>query len=156
MEIGFVDVKSNIPSTISNTLDRKASKSENREAVIGGSGLPVLKLGHANSFIKNISLSHINNPQIKAALIERMFRKGTADERDNVTREEDRSPATKGPLRLPIKGTAKLLGHPEWKPGRSFYLDTGIFILDAVYRILNVTHTLSAEGYSTEIEFIYN
>jgi hypothetical protein len=63
---------------------------------------------------------------------------------------------TTTPLQVPLKGSMTVFGHTEWKPLKSFYLSSGMYIIDAVYKITRVTHTLGLEGFSTNIEFIYH
>jgi hypothetical protein len=56
-------------------------------------------------------------------------------------------------MTLPLKGTATVIGHVAWLPMRAFYLSTGLFMVDAVYKIHKVSHSLSLEGFETKIEF---
>jgi hypothetical protein len=60
------------------------------------------------------------------------------------------------PLQLPLKGEMTVIGNTDWKPFKSFFLDTGFWFVDGVYRILEVTHTLSNEGFFTKITFQWN
>src|SRR5690606_14409595 len=134
--------KHGIPPTIPNEPSKKASKAEGISQVVDSSGkpLPVLQVGHANSFIKKLSLTQISDSAMKAVLLERMARDRKYGPRSTKSHEIRAGKVT--PLTLPLKGDMVVLGHPSWKPFRSFYLDADIYLVDGVYKIMEVTHNL--------------
>lgn len=163
VDISIFDVKKDLPltsKTIFNIAGSKgfSSQQDFQDQCIGSPAtIPVLKVGSANSFIKSINLSSNTDPQIKAAYIVSM-----SQNRGNTTREYIppelimNVDQTAIPPILPIVGEMTLLGHVDWKINRAFFLSTGLYIIDAVYSILSVTHTLSRDGFETKISFIYN
>lgn len=155
LEVLFVDMRHGIPVTTSLMAKGTAPESKLEDA-IRKEGVPIIKLGHANSFIKEINISQIIDRYMKAALIERMNRNRVESVRSTKVRSSSLTSKPTNPLILPLQGSAKVLGHPAWKPFRAFFLSTGLYIVDAVYKITNVTHTLSQQGYDTTIDFIYH
>ena len=156
IDLSIIDTKFGIPPTISRVPKGKTSYDAFKSAVLNGLTVPVVTLGHANSFIKNISLSQISDAYMKAALIERMSRDRIIGPRSTIAPGQalDEVPVT--PLTLPLKGAGNLLGHPGWKTFRVFFLEAGIFMIDGLYKITKVVHRLSAEGFNTNIEFMWH
>lgn len=153
-EIMFLDIHKDIPQTTANLGDGKKSQQEIEDSVTGGLEFPILRLGHAQSYIKNINLSHIVDQAMKSVLIYRQNQNRIQAARSTLVAGSELSGAPTKPLRLPFKGTLSVVGHTGWRPFRAFYLSTGIFIIDGVYKILNVKHNLSNAGFVTEIEFL--
>ena len=156
IELTVTDIREGVPPTLTKLPREKGSQAEAERSVIGDTGLPILKLGHANSFIKTITLSQISDEYMKAALIERMARDRTTNPRQTKVPGLSLSAKPVTPLTLPLRGSAELLGMVEWKPFRSFYLSAGIFVIDAIYKITKVTHRLSPGSFNTSIDFIYH
>lgn len=157
MELYIVDINSGLPITTAALANlNRTSQDEAEQAVVGATNFPIIRLGHANSFIKTITLNQISDQYMKAALIERMTRDRVVGPRSTVTQKESQSAAPVTPLTLPLKGNASVVGHPSWKPFRAFYLSTGFFLIDGVYKITSVTQSLSAGEYNTDIEFMWH
>jgi hypothetical protein len=156
----ILDVNRNVPNTTGyypskeeslapeNYVEEKLKKSPY-------SNLPIIRLGHAGSFIKTTSLTQILDEYMKATLIKRMYDAG-ASLINQTTQEERNIAKASDPLVLPLQGTMEVLGHIKWRPFKCFYLDAGIYIVNGVYKIISVTHKLSHQGFSTSIEFMYN
>ena len=155
VDLQIVDVNSGIPPTTSLFPSGVASSSL-LEDEIRKNNIPIVRLGHANSFIKNISLSQISDQYMKAAFIERMHRDRIESVRSSLLSRDSLETSGTNPITLPLRGTATVLGHTGWKPFRAFYLSTGINIVDAIYKITGVTHKLSSEGFETSIDFMYH
>jgi hypothetical protein len=156
MRVTFHDVKQGIPVTTTNWPDAKASQAEIRSAVVAQSGLPILQLGHANSFVKSAALSQITNSALQAVLLERMAKNRVTTVRDSKPQSTDLRDVNTTPLTLPLRGNLSVIGHPEWKIFRSLYLEAGIFLVDGVYKIMEVAQKLSADGYTTDLVLMYN
>lgn len=166
IDIAFIDTSSEIPITSSVIKDivKKggfASQNDFESAVLSKAKKPmvVLKIGHANSFLKELSMTNIMDEQMKSALISRMAEHSIINTRSFVPpgfepAVDDTHVDT--PLQLPLQGKMTVLGHPDWKPFRAFILSTGIYVIDGVYKIISVDHVLSSDGFTSEIEFFYN
>jgi len=154
IEIFFIDSKSDVALT-SKELANSKNMNEIKES-IKSQGIPLLKLGSANSFIKNINLTHIVDETMKASLINRMCDNRSSSEREALVLGKSIEVPIITPLQLPLKGEMVVLGHPEWRPFRSFFLSTGIYLIDAVYLVSSITHNLSIDGFRTTVGFIYN
>lgn len=157
MELYIVDIRSGLPITTFQLNSIKKTSSENaKKLVIGETDFPVVELGHANSFIKNISLTQVSDQYMKAALIARMTSDRMIGQRSKIAQKNRNTAAPVTPLQFPLQGSASVLGHPGWKPFRAFYLSSGFFLSDGVYKIQSVKHVLSPEGFNTEIEFLWH
>lgn len=148
----ILDTKNGIPIT-TNELPKGKSSIGEVEKSFGKKDIPFISLSHMNSFIKNVSFSRVTDANIETVLIERALNSSYFSPRDPILNSELQKAQASTPLTLPLQGTATVLGHVAWKPFRAFYLSTGIFMIDAVYVIQKVTHTLSREGFETQIEF---
>lgn len=148
----ILDTKTGIPITTNEIPDGKSSIGEVEKA-FAKKDIPFISLSHMNSFIKNVSFSRVTDANIETVLIERALNNSYFSPRDPILNSELQKAQASTPLTLPLQGTATVLGHVAWKPFRAFYLSTGIFMIDAVYVIQKVTHTLSREGFETQIEF---
>jgi hypothetical protein len=95
---------------------------------------------------------------MKALMIERMFNGSylTMREGNNIVSAQTNNPVPAVVPVLPLQGSMSVIGHPGWMPFRAFFLSTGVFAIDAVYTIQKVKHTLSREGYQTEIDFFWH
>jgi hypothetical protein len=155
-EISFIDISFGIPNTTSVLKKVASPRPIDVENAVREANIPILRVGHANSFIKNISLSHITDENMRAALIERMHRDRLNNIRSRVPDSQGLQGEPTNPLILPLRGKMTVLGHINWKPFRSFYLDAGIYIVDGVYKILGVTHKLSAEGFESEVDIMFH
>jgi hypothetical protein len=156
MELLILDINNGLPITTVQLPQGKASDKEAEDAVISGTNMPVIRLGHANSFIKTINLSQIADENMKAVLIERMSRDRLVDLRSTIVPGPALESVPVTPLTLPLQGNASVLGHIGWKPFRAFYLSAGLFLLNAVYKITKVSHRLGADGFKTDIEFMWH
>lgn len=157
MELYIIDINSGKPITTQQLAAiQRGSQDEAEQAVAGSTNFPIIRLGHANSFIKNLSLDQISDQNMKAALIERMVKSRVTSPRDTVTNEASLGAKATTPLVLPLRGTAEVVGHPAWKPFRAFYLSSGLFLVDGIYKITSVSHTLGAGVYNTNIEFMWH
>jgi hypothetical protein len=161
-ELHILDVKQGLPVTLSNVPDGKASVASVESDVINsaesGREISILRPGNAGSFIKKLSLSQISDQAMKAAFIARMHEDRLSGIRD--ASRETPTDAVKSkrvtPLTLPLQGSMSVLGHPEWKPFKAFYLSTGLFIVDGIYKVMGVTHTIGPGGFTTDLDLMYN
>jgi hypothetical protein len=156
VDLYIVDAKAGVPPTLSRMPDGNGSQESIKNAVIEGTSIPVLSFGHANSFIKNISLTQFSDQYMKAALISKMSEERLSSVRSTVIPGLDLYATPIPPLTLPLRGTAEVLGCTEWKPFRSFFLSSGIFLVDGIYKIVSVKHSLSPSGFNTSIEFMWH
>jgi len=158
MECTFHDVKFGIPATTTQLPVQKASKSDAETAVVDSSSqpLPILRVGHANSFVKKLNMAQITDQAMKAVFIERAFRDRKDGPRSTKPAAANIAATSTTPLTLPLKGNLRVLGHPDWRPFRSLFLDVGIFLVDGVYKLMEVRHILSADGFDTDIVLMYN
>ncbi len=158
MEITFHDVKNGIPATTAQLPKGKAAEATAESAVVNSSSqpLPILRVGHANSFVKNLSMSQITNSSMKAVLIERMAKDRKITARSTKVQSKAIASVPTTPLTLPLRGSLRVVGHREWKPFRALYLSSGIFLVDGVYKIMEVSHNLSADGFTTDLVLMYN
>jgi len=153
-DIFFIDTKLGIPLT---TLTLKGKKSLNSmEQAALKERIPVIRLGHSNSFIKNISLSHIIDESMKANLINKMYKNRVTNSRDPLTADVSLETTSKTPLTLPLQGEMETVGHIQWKPLRTFYLSSGMYLVDGIYFITSVTHTINSQGFFTKVGFRFN
>ena len=163
MSINILDANNDIPVTsgiIKEIAKEKSATTQDdfeKRALKDYSGIPVIRVGHANSFIKTLKLSQITDEQIKGVLISRMAENAVIDNSEFIPPElETQVSETDTPLQLPLQGEMACLGHTSWKPFKVLYLSTGLVISDGVYKILSVTNKIGIEGFSTTLEFIYN
>lgn len=159
IDIGFIDTSYGIPITSSVFKGKKSmSQNEFEKAVLSGNSLPVIRMGHSNSFIKQLSMTNIMDQYIKAALIVKMAEHSKFSTRSFIPPgfENADDSDTNTPLQLPLQGTMTVLGHVDWKPFRAFLLLTGVYIMDGIYKITSVDHVLNPEGYFTEVQFLYH
>jgi hypothetical protein len=158
MYLHIADANANIPPTSNQIKDlKKASLKEAEDKILNGTDIPTLTLGNANSFIKGVNFSRIDDAYMESVLIERSLSNSMATPRSSLTNSAlETGQAVDTPLNLPLQGTARVAGHVAWKPFRAFYLSTGIFLIDAIYIIKKVTHVLSNEGFETQIEFMWH
>lgn len=166
MDIALIDTNKDIPLTSGiikdfiNTKDGKVSINDFEKAIKSkAKKIPIIKLGHGNSFIRDLKMSNVMDEYIKAALIKRM-----ADSSSTYTRSfippglqnAIEGSDDKTPLHLPLQGTMNVLGNVDWKPFRAFGLISGIFPIDGLYVILDVEHTINNQGFFTNITFRYH
>jgi hypothetical protein len=159
LQLAILDAKFGIPMTTNQLLKIPGGKTTSDNAVqtiLQGTSIPTITLGHANSFIKDISFSMLGNPQMEAMLIERASRDSIPNLRDPVVFRKFIEGEATTPLSLPLQGRATMMGHPSWLPFRSFFMSSGIFFIDAIYTIQSVTHKLSNRTYETEITFLWH
>ena len=159
MDVALIDINQGIPMT-SKLIEGTGKLSVGDfEKKLRDNNIPVIKLGHANSFIQNMKLDNVMDEYMKAALIKRM-----ADASSTYTRafippglqNALVGTDTKTPLHLPLQGSMTTLGSVAFKPFRPFGLLSGIFVIDGVYKILSVEHTISSQGFNTAVTFIYH
>ena len=164
MDISLIDINRDVPMTsgiIEDLIDNKKSTVNDFENKVKSKAptIPIIKLGHGNSFIREINMQNVTDEYIKAALIKRM-----ADNSSIYTRAfippgfQNAIEGTniKTPLQLPLQGTMTTLGCVEWKPFRAFCLISGIYVIDALYKILDTEHTINNQGFQTTIRFMWN
>jgi hypothetical protein len=155
-DLQIIDVNRDLPITTARIGDKKLSRVDRNKKILEGAKIPIIRVGHAGSFIKTMSMSQITDQHMKAVLIERMFRNRQSSVKSPNVQSSDLDSSALTPLTLPLRGTASVLGHVGWKPFKGFFFDVGIYTIDAVYKILKVSHKLSAEGFSTNIDFMYH
>lgn len=159
MQLAFIDRNKDLPITTNQLRalgSRLASQQETINAVIGQTNMPVIEIGHANSFVKSINMQHYNDESMKAVFINRALENQVGTARLPISANAAILPQDDRALFLPLKGEMEVLGHVDWKPTRFFYLSTGIFFIDAVYKILSVNHDLSPDGFKTRMTFGYH
>lgn len=151
LTLAFIDAKSNAPITSNELKELQKTPSATIEDKF--KGLAKLALGSANTFIKEINLSQISNEYVRSLYIVRSLQESYINARDPLAPLQYSNSVPVNPMTIPLEGSAKLVGHVAWLPIKCFYLSTGLFVLDAVYSIQSVSHTLSREGFETEIVF---
>lgn len=152
----IVDAKIGVPPTLSRIGSGVRSQEDIKNDVLRGLTIPVMTFGHANSFIKNISMTQIVDQYMKASLISKMSEERLSSVRSAPIPGLDLYATPIQPLTLPLKGTAEVIGNVEWKPFRSFYLSSGIFLIDGIYKIISVRHSINSERFGTSIEFMWH
>lgn len=154
----ITDLKSEIPPTMNQLKDiGKSSIQDAQDKTISGLDIPTISLSNATSFIKDITFSRIDDPSMETVLIERTRNNSIYSPRDFILESQmEGAQSSQNPLTLPLQGSMTSIGHVGWMPFRAFYLSTGIFLLDAIYKITKVTHNLSEEGFWTNIEFFWH
>lgn len=153
LTLSIFDVKCNLPITTNELPIGKSSSGEVEKKFTKDFNLPLISLGSANTFIKEISLSQVDDPQMKAVMIARAAQSAYQNPRDPEINANYIDTGPINPLTLPLQGSATMIGHVGWLPQRAFYLSTGLFMVDAVYIISKVSHTLSRDGFETKIDF---
>ncbi len=160
IQASLIDIDKDTPVTTRSLREmgrQLVSLQDIENAIVGNPArIPIFKFGHSNSFNKGIELSHISDQSMKSVLIERANRNRIANERLPIPLRTALNSEVDFPLFLPIKGGWQCIGHPAWKPFRFFYLSTGFYILDAIYKITSFEHTLSAENFVSKLEFTYH
>ena len=112
----------------------------------------------ANSFVKSIRMNAETDPNIVNIAIEKMhgYSSMLSDlDRENLPSEKYEAQGHYTKIRLPLKGSIELLGHPMWKPLKSFYMFTESEEWSGFYQILNATHSYSVGLPKTTIEVMY-
>lgn len=157
VDLQIIDIHEGIPLTVDKIRKKETlTPAEFEKAILNGSDLPTVRLGHAGSFVKNISLAQMTDQNMKASLIARALENRISSVRSTKLPSDNLDASGVTPLTLPLKGTANVLGHIGWKPFRAFFLSAGIYTVSAVYKITKVTHKLNAEGFNTSIEFLHH
>ena len=159
MDISLIDINHGIPMTSEIIKGSEKLSVGDFEKKLKDKGVPVIKLGHGNSFIQSMKMSNIMDEYMKAALIKRMFDTSSTLTRAWVPPELQNAIAggdTRTPLHLPLQGSMTVLGCVDFKPFRSFGLISNFFVIDGIYKIMSVTHTLSAGNFTTEIQIMYH
>src|SRR3990167_482108 len=159
MDISLVDINRDIPMTSELIKGTGKLSVGDFEKKLKDKGIPVIKLGHGNGFIRELKMNNVMDEYMKAALIRRM-----ADASPTLTRAFipiELQNALGGsdvmtPLHLPLQGSATVLGCVDFKPFRSFGLLSGIFVIDGVYKIMSVTHTINNGGFVTNFDILYH
>jgi hypothetical protein len=155
IQISFFDVNRNIPITQLKLRNVTIPMTEAQQinACIGDPPtIPVIRFGNANSLIKNVVMESFTDPAFKAFLMNRPGG-AVASVRQSSIDGTSAPPSTEPTPFIPFKGSMDVLGHIDWKPARFFYLASGIFFIDGVYKILRVNHQLDASGFKTHLEF---
>jgi hypothetical protein len=155
IQISVFDASRNAPLTQVRLQNVSSPMSEAQQiaAVVGSPPtVPVLRTGHANSFVKRLRMQNLGDPAFKAVLINRAINSVTT-QRQAVIAGAQAPMYVRKPTFIPFKGSMEVVGHTEWKPSRFFYLASGIFFIDGVYSIVSVQHRLDAAGFKTHLEF---
>ena len=164
MDISLVDINRDVPITSRIIEDMvrsgKSSVADFERAIKDkAKNIPIVKLGHSNSFIRELKLNNVMDEYLKAVLIKRMADSSSTYSRSftpaglqNALNGAD----TKTPLSLPLQGSMTVLGSVDWKPFRSFGLISNIFVVDAIYSIMSVEHTINPGGFSTTLTILYH
>jgi hypothetical protein len=119
-----------------------------------GGFVPIFKIGNYQSFIKNISISTNMDESMRTVYISRNDDiRGRTTQDATVENANNVETAFKS-LTLPFAGTLELVGCVEWKPAKIFKLSTGIYMVDNLYLMNSVKHTISKEGFFTNIQFL--
>jgi hypothetical protein len=155
-EIYLMDSKKDIPITTKEMPTGKAASGILKQQIMDKYGIPTIKLGHANSFIKNISFTTNLAPGMKEVLICQTEENRALDMRNFVLPGLAGQFTPQTPLTLPIKGEMTVIGTPEWKPFKAIFIDSGIYFIDGIYKIIDVTHTITPEGFFTKFSFLWN
>ncbi len=156
MELLIHDVNFGLPVTTLAVTSGKKSEAEREQLIIGESGLLPLRLGHANSFVKKMSLTQVRDNSMKSALIKRMYDDRQDGPRSSKPASLSNKATANNPTRLPVQGTLEVMGHVRWKPFKAFFLDSGTPLVTGIYKIMGVTHKLSADGFNTTLEIFPN
>lgn len=154
IQLTIIDTKKDIPHTISkiNGVGKsQASQKEIEDAVTNGE-IPIIALGHANTFVKTVNIQSDNDEQMRAVQIAKA-QKRLSERIPTAKQDVD---VKENPLFLPLNGSMDVLGHVEWKPFRFFFLRTGLYLVDAIYCITSVEHEIDAAGFKTKITFRYH
>jgi len=155
-EIQILDLKYNVPVTTATLRAGLQTQQQLEQEIIVNQHLPIVRLGHANSFIKDAKLSNVVDSNMKSAMVVDMQSARIGSPRDTRAIAKGRNDNQTSPLLFPIRGILTVLGHPQWRPFRFFWLDTGTYFLDGVYKILGVKHHLGVDGFTTELDIMFN
>jgi len=145
LTLSIFDIKANLPITTNEMPTGKSSSGAVERTFTKDFNLPLMALGNANTFIKEISLSRVDDPQMEAVMISRAAAAAYQNPRDPVINGDYINTGPVNPLTLPLQGSSTMIGHVGWLPQRAFYLSTGLFMVDAVYIISSVQHSLSRD-----------
>lgn len=156
MELLIHDVNFGLPVTTEAVTSGKVSEGERERLILGESGLLPLRLGHAQSFVKKVSLTQVRDNAMKTAMIVSMFQDRQDGPRSSKLPSQANKSIATNPLRLPVQGTIDVLGHVRWKPFKAFYLDAGTPLVTGVYKIMAVKSKLSADGFNTVLDIFPN
>jgi len=154
--LSIFDAKSNLPVTTNKIKNIAKSSQSKIEDIFKDFNLATLSLGNANTFIKDINLSQESDAYMKAVFIVRAHQASSLTVGDPTLPSDVGVNEPTNAMTLPLRGSATVIGHPAWLPMRAFYLSTGLFMVDAVYIIHKVSHTLSRDGFETKIDFRWN
>lgn len=121
-------------------------------------GIPYLAFGHVNTMIKSANFSPVEIEGLAEHLIAESW-KEIKDERKagvrTVTAGEKLDSIETGKVNfgiIPIQGTLELTGHVDWKPFRTMWIDTQTVWYDMLFCVLEVSHTLSSQGFVTTLK----
>ena len=159
MDISLIDINQGIPMTSELIKGTEKLSVGDFEKKLKDKNIPVIKLGHANSFIQSLKMDNVMDEYMKATLIKRMSEVSSTYTRAFVPPGLQNALVgtdTKTPLHLPLQGSMTVLGSVDWKPFRPFGLLSGIFVIDGVYKILSVEHSIGNGNFTTAISFIYH
>lgn len=156
LEYHIFDAKAFTPSTLASLPEGKTSPEEFEESVVQNNITPlgIIRLGHAQSFVKKTELQQVVDESMKSVLIERMAQDRLEGPRSTKTKNRPQARGVQ-PLTLPLEGNLEVIGHPAWKPFKSFYIDAGLFLINGAYLVLETTHTLRAGDFTTRLKIRY-
>lgn len=159
MDVSLIDINRDVPPTSGLIKGTGKLSVGDFEKKLRDAGIPVIKLGHGNSFIQNFKMENISDQYIKAAFISRMAETSSTYTRSWIPASLQNGIEgndTKTPLHLPLQGSMTVLGSVDWKPFRAMGLISGLFIIDGVYKIMSVQHTISNQGFRTDFEILHH
>lgn len=159
MDVALVDINRDVPPTSGLIKGTGKLSVGDFEKKLRDAGIPVIKLGHGNSFIQNFKMDNISDQYIKSTLISRMAETSSTYTRSWIPpslQNGIEGSDTKTPLHLPLQGSMTVLGSVDWKPFRAMGLISGLFIIDGVYKIMSVQHTISNGNFTTTMDILYH
>ncbi len=158
VQMCLLDERKDVPNTQQQVraLGQDLATEAQLDQAISRGNIPVIRLGHANSFVREMHLQHIADATMQTIFLNRSLSNTSFSARVPVTDDKKIKSQKTTPFILPLQGDLEVIGHVEWQPMRFFYLKSGIYLIDAVYQINRVEHTLDATGFHTTVGFTYH
>jgi hypothetical protein len=155
LNIYLFDANFGIPNVLLLTQHKSSSSTQEQlEDEAKDQNLAIFKLGHTNSFIKNINISTNMDQNLRSVYMQKAYKTEIGSPRSSQNDKREQENTQSSQLILPFVGSLELLGHVDWVPFRTFYLSTSAFLIDNAYQFNSVTHTLDRSGFKTIVEFI--
>ncbi len=117
-----------------------------------------LRTLEAGAFVKSIRMSAETDPYLINMNFNKMYgyRSIMSDlDHETVPIAKHETQGHTDKIRMPLRGTIELVGHPSWKPMKSIYLFLGSEEFDGWYQIQSVTHSYSIGLPTTSIEVFF-